>query len=61
MIIISTYAPLIKHFSFAQLLKMDIKNMYLNLLFVKLVHYCKTVQKAKHTKKKYIDTFGKTT
>ncbi|OOL49410.1 hypothetical protein CYQ82_01045 [Enterococcus faecium] len=61
MIIISTYAPLIKHFSFTQLLKMAIKNMYLNLSFVKLVYYCKIVQKAINTKKKYIDTFGKTT
>ncbi|EJX51580.1 hypothetical protein HMPREF1379_01944 [Enterococcus faecium R497] len=40
---------------------MAIKNMYLNLSFVKLVYYCKIVQKAINTKKKYIDTFGKTT
>ncbi len=38
-IITGTYARMIKHFSFAQLLEMAIKNMYLNLLFVKVVHY----------------------
>lgn len=38
-IITGTYAQMIKHFSFAQLLEMVIKNMYLNLLFVKVVYY----------------------
>ena len=31
--------PILPYISFAQLLEMAIKNMYLNLLFVKVVHY----------------------